>query len=299
MLPYFMILMNTLLDRSYRFEYTNYEFNRIKELYDCKLNYSECISGYIDMLDGYYILTPTNTVFEPYIVCRSDLNIPKAMVRVDGRWILDDSYPIFKIYAYDIINTDIDDIMDGVIDYDEYVRLLFNNSMIDDIIKHMMAYMLLIDHKYIKARLKVNNANMLMKRINNILKVFDVDKLFIKELRRYRIIRMFDNVEFINGKAMDINLTLDDPYIDPKVDPYDLYEIIKFMVSISMVNIDTSVVNGYAKHIMLNSNTLNHANTILALSIVDAKVNKQSRLEDYNIKYAIDLLSMVNNAIEL
>ncbi len=278
-----------LFERTYGYEYTKFEFKCIKKVYNDKLNRSSILSGYLMQFDEWYILRPTFTTINPYIICRSELDIPECMVRVYGRWEYNIQYEslIFNIERYEVIDVDYRDIFEDVIDYEEYINILFNNSILPDNLKNFLAHAILSIEPGARITISNKNAIKLMERLLMFipLESISINKIFIKELKRSFIIkpRLSINIEIKDN----YNTNLDTIYNNYKINEFDLYKVFKFIISIYMMHIKFDQNN---LDYIINNLKYRDLNTILSLSISNAKINKQKRLERHNISYVIDLV---------
>lgn len=167
--------------------------------------------------------------------------------------------------------------------------------MIDEKAKEILGHILISrGEKPFRLLIRSRNTKALIDRLKKFIptEFIDTNRIVINELRPYfinRPIYSFSNNSPINilYDTSEINLTLDSMYIYDKTDEFSINDVLKFIISMHMIDID------YDKNIIdyLMDNKLNHnsINTILSLSIANAKINKQSRLEIDNIRYIMSL----------
>ncbi len=289
--------MNSLFAREYGYQYTRYEFASMKRLYKDKIRRSEELRGYITRIDDCYILRPTYTTLYPYIVCKSDREISNN-VRLYGRWNynIDKEYLIFDIEDVEEIKLD-HTILKDVIKYNQYLDMLFDNAMIDEKVKEIIGHILISrGEKPFRLLIRSGNADMLIKRLKRFIPIefISMNKFFIKELTSYFIMKpilSFDTNSSINILFdTDINLTLDSIYVYGKTDEFTLYDVLKFIVSMHMIHIDCQTYyKDIINYLMSNRLNRNSINTILSLSIANAKINRQRMLEIDNVRYIMNL----------
>ncbi|GIU71921.1 MAG: hypothetical protein KatS3mg003_1400 [Candidatus Nitrosocaldaceae archaeon] len=303
--------MNNLFGREYGYEYTRYEFKAMRRIKDYKVNRPKELIGYITKINDYYILRPTVTTINPYIICRSNEDID-GNVRIYGRWTYDinKSCIIFEIESYREYRIDYDEVLDDI-SYEQYKEMLFNNCMLDPNLKDIIAHLLIsrIDRE-LRVLIKSGNGYRLLNRLNMFIprEFSNVTKVFIDELGSYLIIKPILSLSNykpfmdITYYASEVYLTLDSIYIDEKVDEYHINQVSKFIVNMHMIDVD--IKQNYRMlidYVMSNNKrvNVNCMNLILALSIANAKINRQKQVEIDNIKYVMELLSNAVKVITL
>lgn len=301
--------MNSLFDREYGYEYTSYEFRAMRRIRDYKIGRPKELIGYITKINDYCILRPTITTINPYIICRSSKDI-SGNVRIYGRWTFDlnKSCIIFEIERCEEYKIDYNDITDNI-SYEEYKNILFNNCMIDPNLKDLIAHLLIsrID-KELRVLIKSRNGDRLLNRLKKFIprEFRSATRIFIEELTSYLIIKpilSLDNYKpfmDISYDTSEVYLTLDSIYIDEKVEEYDINRVAKFIINMHLLDVEQNY-DMLIDYIMDNNKSINtnYMNLILALSIADAKIKREKRVEIDNVRYVMELISDAIRVIAL